>query len=373
MIIGIPKESFPNENRVALVPAHVAGLIKAGSSVLIESGAGLNAGFKDELYSLKGATITESREEIFNKSDILIMVRAGASNPIEGKKDINIIRNKATVIGLMNPYNMKEFKNLLKEKKLNVFALELIPRISRAQSMDVLSSMASISGYKAAIIAADSLHKIFPMMMTAAGTITPSKILVIGAGVAGLQAIATTHRLGALITGYDIRPAAKEQVESLGAKFLELDLETGGSEDKGGYAKEMDKEFYDKQRELLAASIKASDVVITTALIPGKKAPILITADMVHSMSQGSLIIDLAAEGGGNCELTEPNKIKDIDGVKIIGSTNLPSEVANHSSQLYSKNISNFIHLLIKDGELNMNMEDEIIEKTLICREGEWR
>ncbi len=373
MIIGVPKESYPNESRVALVPAHVSGLIKSGFSILIESGAGQNAGFNDDLYRLKGADITADRKELFSKSDIILMVRAGGSNPIEGINDIKIVDNNTTIIGLMNPYQMEDFKTILFEKKLNVFALEKIPRISRAQSMDVLSSMASILGYKAAVMAADRLHKIFPMMMTAAGTITPAKVLVIGAGVAGLQAIATSHRLGALVTGYDIRPAVKEQVESLGAKFLELDLQTQESEDKSGYAKEMDKEFYDKQRELLAASIKISDVVITTALIPGKKAPILITEDMVKNMSPGSIIIDLAAEGGGNCELTEPGVIKDINRVQIIGTTNLTSEVANHASQLYSKNITNFLNLILKDGKININMEDEVIEKTMICRDGEWR
>jgi NAD(P) transhydrogenase subunit alpha len=370
VVAGVPKESFKGEKRVALVPAHIPLLIKNGMTILVERGAGINAGFPDELFKEKGAEIT-SRDDVFNRSDIILFVRGAGSNPIEAENDLNKMKDQSFFIGQLNPYDMDFLQPIIQEKKLTAFALELMPRISRAQSMDILSSMASIAGYKAAVMAADSLHKIFPMMMTAAGTVTPAKILVIGAGVAGLQAIATTHRLGALVTSYDIRPVVKEQVESLGAKFLELDLKSEESEDKGGYAKEMDEEFYERQRVLLGKAVSQSDVVITTASIPGKKAPVLITSEMVHAMSPGSLIIDLAAERGGNCELTEPGQIIEKNGVKIIGPENLPSEVPNHASQLFSKNISNFLSLLIKDNNITYDEEDEIIKGTLICRSGE--
>lgn len=373
MIAIVPKESYPGEKRVSLVPAHISALVKAGLTILIEKGAGLQAGFSDAQYESKGAEISESREELFCKADIVLSVRGAGSNPVEGKKDLEKMKENSILIGQLNPYDMESLKPLLVKNKLKAFALELMPRISRAQSMDILSSMASIAGYKAGVMAADNLHKIFPMMMTAAGTVTPSRILVIGAGVAGLQAIATTHRLGALITSYDIRPAVKEQVESLGAKFLELELETGNAEDKGGYAKEMDDNFYKKQQQLLGETIASSDVVITTASIPGKKSPILLTKEMVGKMQPGSIIIDLAAERGGNCELTKPGETIETDGIKIMGPTNLPSEVANHASQLYSKNLSNFLNLLIVDGEIVINEEDEIIKGTLICKDGEWR
>jgi NAD(P) transhydrogenase subunit alpha len=370
VVAGVPKESFKGEKRVALVPAHIPLLIKNGMTILVERGAGIKAGFPDELFKEKGAEIT-SRDDVFNRSDIILFVRGAGSNPIEAENDLNKMKDQSFFIGQLNPYDMDFLQPIIQEKKLTAFALELMPRISRAQSMDILSSMASIAGYKAAVMAADSLHKIFPMMMTAAGTVTPAKILVIGAGVAGLQAIATTHRLGALVTSYDIRPVVKEQVESLGAKFLELDLKSEESEDKGGYAKEMDEEFYERQRVLLGKAVSQSDVVITTASIPGKKAPVLITSEMVHAMSPGSLIIDLAAERGGNCELTEPGQIIEKNGVKIIGPENLPSEVPNHASQLFSKNISNFLSLLIKDNNITYDEEDEIIKGTLICRSGE--
>ena len=366
MIVAVPKESYSGEKRVALIPSHMALLIRSGLEILVETGAGLPSGYADSAYESKGAKIIKNKKELFSAADILLFVRG--DNP----EDLEKMKKNTIFIGQLNPYDMEKQITILKKNGLTAFAMELIPRISRAQSMDVLSSMASIAGYKAGIMAADHLHKIFPMMMTAAGTVTPAKILIIGAGVAGLQAIATTHRLGALVTSYDIRPAVKEQVESLGAKFLELDLDTGDSEDKGGYAREMDYEFYKKQQEMLSDAIAASDVVITTASIPGKKSPVLITSHMVERMQSGSVIIDLAAERGGNCEDTSPGETTVKNGVMIIGPYNLPSQVAYHASQLYSKNISSFLGLLIKEGEIDINEEDEIIKATLISREGEF-
>ena len=372
MIAAVPKESFPGEKRVSLIPAHIQSLVKSGLDIIVESEAGLQAGFPDELYEAKGASIVKSRKELLSKADIVLFVRGGGANPTEGPMDLEQMSDESVFLGQLNPYDMAPQSKLINSKKLKGFALELMPRISRAQSMDILSSMASLAGYKAGVMAADNLHKMFPMMMTAAGTVTPAKILIIGAGVAGLQAIATTHRLGALVTSYDIRPAVKEQVESLGAKFLELDLDTGESEDKGGYAREMDDNFYQKQQEQLGQAIAGSDVVITTASIPGKKSPILITSAMVDKMQPGSLIIDLAAERGGNCEDTTPGEVVEKNRVTIIGPTNLPSEVANHASQLYSKNLSNFLSLLIVDGKIEINEEDEIIKGTLISKDGEF-
>jgi len=372
MIAAVPKESFPGEKRVSLIPSHIPPLIKSGLEIIIETNAGLQAGFPDELYIAKGATIVESKDTLLSSADIVLFVRGGGANPVEGKKDLEKMKEGSLFLGQLNPYEMAPFSALLTRKKLNAFALELMPRISRAQSMDILSSMASVAGYKAGVLAADNLNKMFPMMMTAAGTVTPARILIIGAGVAGLQAIATTHRLGALVTSYDIRPAVKEQVESLGAKFLELPLETDDAEDKGGYAKEMDETFYKKQQTLLGETIASSDVVITTASIPGKKSPVLITEGMVKKMLPGSVLIDLAAERGGNCELTKADEIVNMNGVTIMGPTNLVSEVPNHASQLYSKNLSNFLNLLIADGNVEINEKDEIVKGTLICREGEW-
>lgn len=369
MIVGIPKETFPGENRVAIVPATVPSLQKAGFVVHVESGAGLNAGFPDDLYENQGAVIT-GRGEVFEKSDVILQIRAVGTNPESDSEDVNALKEGQILIGLIDALTNAEAVKLLASKKVKSFALELVPRITRAQAMDVLSSQANIAGYKAALIAADSMPRIFPMMMTAAGTITPAKVLVIGAGVAGLQAIATCNRLGAIVSAYDIRPAVKEQVQSLGAKFVELELETGEAEDKGGYAKAMDEEFYKKQRELMAKVVAENDAVITTASIPGKKAPILITEDMVSGMKPGSVIVDLAAESGGNCESTVVGETVIKNGVKIVGPVNVPSSVPYHSSQMYAKNISNLLLLMVKDEELNINLEDEILKDSLITDGG---
>jgi NAD(P) transhydrogenase subunit alpha len=292
------------------------------------------------------------------------------TNPETDSNDVGALKEGQIVIGLIDALTNADAVKSLASSKVKSFALELVPRITRAQAMDVLSSQANIAGYKAALIAADSMPRIFPMMMTAAGTITPARVLVIGAGVAGLQAIATCNRLGAIVSAYDIRPAVKEQVQSLGAKFIELELDTGEAEDKGGYAKAMDEEFYRKQRELMAKVVAENDAVISTAAIPGKKAPILITEEMVTGMKPGSVIVDLAAESGGNCEATVAGETVDKNGVKIIGPVNVPSTVPYHASQMYAKNISNLLLLMVKDEELNIDLEDEILKDSLVTDGG---
>ncbi len=371
MIAGIPKETFPNEKRVALIPAGIPALTKAGIEVVVQTGAGEAAGFPDAEYQEKGATLVKDRSEVFQKADVILQVRTLGANPEKGMDDLKLMKEGQVVIGFMEPLTAKAEVEALAKKKVTAFAMELIPRITRAQSMDALSSMANLAGYKAVILAADHLPKIFPMMMTAAGTIVAAKVFIVGAGVAGLQAIATARRLGAVVQAYDVRPAVKEQVMSLGAKFVELDLGAEEAEDKGGYAKELGEEFYKKQREMMISVVGDSDVVITTAAIPGKKAPILVTEEMVKGMRSGSVIVDLAAERGGNCDLTEPGKIIQKHGVTIIGTTNLPSEVAYNASQTYSKNLTNFLALINKEGKLDLNMEDEIVRETLVTRNGE--
>ncbi|MBI2487527.1 MAG: Re/Si-specific NAD(P)(+) transhydrogenase subunit alpha [Deltaproteobacteria bacterium] len=371
MIVGVPIETYPNEKRVALVPALVPTLAKMGLEVLAEQGAGEKAGFPDNLYKEQGARIVPNRSELFSSADALVQVRGLGTNPNAGHTDLELFRSGQLILGQFNPLGAPKAALALAGKGVTSFALELLPRISRAQSMDVLSSMATIAGYKAALMAAGNLKKMFPLMITAAGTITPSKVFVIGAGVAGLQAIATSRRLGASVQAYDVRPAVKEQVQSLGAKFVELELETKGSETSGGYAKAMDEEFYRKQRELMSRVVAESDAVISTAAVPGKKAPILVTEDMVKSMRPGSVIIDLAAEGGGNCELTRAGETVEINGVTIIGPINLPSTIPYHASQMYARNLTSFLQNMIKDGKLNLNMQDEIIRETLLTHEGE--
>lgn len=354
---------------MALVPHTVPGLQKKGIVVRVESGAGLEAGFTDKMYEDEGAIIKD-RNEVLSKSDVILQIRALGTNPETDAEDIKLLKKDAVVIGVIDALTNKEAVETLASANVKSFALELVPRITRAQSMDVLSSQANIAGYKAALIAADSLPRMFPMMMTAAGTITPARVLVVGAGVAGLQAIATCNRLGAIVSAYDIRPAVKEQVKSLGAKFVELELETEEAEGEGGYAKQMDEDFYRKQQQLMSKVVAENDAVITTAAIPGKKAPVLVTADMVSGMQPGSVIVDLAAETGGNCELTESGKTIEKDGVTIIGPENLPSTVPYHASQMYSKNISNLLLLMVEEEELKIDMEDEIIKESLVTDDG---
>ena len=370
MKVGVLKETFPDERRVALVPAGVTILKKSGLDVEVEAGAGNAAGFTDDEYRDKGAEIIADRNAILSNADILLQVRGYGANPEFGKNDLKSSKPGQIVIGFQEPLTAKAEMSAYAEHKLTVFATELVPRITRAQSMDTLSSMANLAGYKAVLLAANYLPKIFPMMMTAAGTIVAAKVLIVGVGVAGLQSIATARRLGAIVHAYDIRPAVKEQVLSLGAKFVEMELEAGDAETSGGYAKAMDEEFYRKQRELMTKVVSESDVVITTAAIPGKKAPILVTEDMVKHMHPRSVIVDLAAERGGNCEITVPGEVVEKHGVTIVGTANLPSELAYNASQAYSKNLTNFVALLVKKGELEINMEDEIIAESMVTRDG---
>ncbi len=369
MIIAIPRETFPGERRVALIPASVPTLLKFGAEVWVEKDAGLSAGYPDTQYEAKGAKLVSERNALF-AADTLFHVRLAGANP-DGDADLDRYRSGQTVIGMADPLNAPEALKKFAEKGIALFSLELLPRITRAQSMDVLSSMATIAGYRAVLLAAGQMTKMFPMLMTAAGTITAAKVFIIGAGVAGLQAIATAKRLGAVVSAYDVRPAVKEQIQSLGGKFIELDLETSTSEDKGGYAQQMDEEFYRKQRELLTKVASESDAIITTAAIPGKKSPVLITAEAVRRMSPGSVIVDLAAERGGNCELTRGGETVLENGVTILGPLNLASDLPTHASQMYSKNICNFMANLVKDGHVVFNLEDEIIRDTLVCRDGQ--
>jgi len=371
MKIGIPKETYPGENRVALIPAAVPPLVKAGHEVLLEAGAGAPAGFPDKDYADKGAKLASSRSEVFGGADVVLQVRAGGSNPEAGAADHALMRAGQAVIAFLDPLTTKEATEALARTGVSAFSMELMPRITRAQSMDALSSMATIAGYKAVLMAAMELPRMFPMMMTAAGTIAPAHVFVVGAGVAGLQAIASARKLGAKVEAYDVRPAVKEQIQSLGAKFVELPIEAGDAEDKGGYAKVQDEAFYRRQREMMTKVVAASDVVITTAAIPGKKSPVLVTADMVRGMAPGSVIVDLAAERGGNCELTRADERVVEHGVTILGPTNLATTVPYHASQMYSKNITTFLAHLIKDGAIQTGTDDEIVRETLVTCGGQ--
>jgi NAD(P) transhydrogenase subunit alpha len=369
MVIGVPKETYPGERRVALVPASVAPLTKSGLEVVLETGAGANAGYPDSAYADKGAKIASSRAEVF-EADIVAQVRCYGANLEAGRADLQLMRSGQVVIGFFEPLTSVAAAREVAAKGVTLFAMEMIPRITRAQSMDALSSMATVAGYKAVLLAAGHLPKMFPMMMTAAGTVSPAKVFVVGAGVAGLQAIATSRRLGAVVEAYDVRPAVKEQIESLGAKFIEMELEAGQSEDQGGYAKQMGEEFYRKQREMMTKIVANSDVVITTAAVPGKKAPTLITAEMVAGMTPGAVIVDLAAERGGNVELTKPGETVVENGVTIVGPLNIPTTLPFHASQMYSKNVTTLVKHLVKDGELELNMDDEITSGTMVSRDG---
>src|SRR5438093_4607103 len=371
MIVGVPRETFPGERRVALVPAVIPGLTKAGFEVVVEAGAGAEAGYPDAEYTAKGARILPERAEVFRAADVVVQVLGHGSNDKTGKDDLPLLRRGQTLIGFLRPLGAIETINDIAGRGVTSFSVELIPRITRAQSMDALSSMGTICGYKALVIAADTSPRIFPMLTTAAGTITPGRVLVVGAGVAGLQAIATARRLGAVASAYDLRPAAKEQVLSLGGRFVELPLEARDAEDASGYAKAQDESFYRRQRELLARVVAESDVVITAAVVPGKKSPVLVTREMVARLAPGSVIVDLAAERGGNCELTRGGEKIVEHGVTIIGWFNLASTVPYHASQMYARNVSAFLLHLTKDGKLNMNLDDEIVRETLLTHGGE--
>jgi NAD(P) transhydrogenase subunit alpha len=371
MNIGVVKETYPGERRVALTPAVLPSLNKIGVKVVLEQGAGEASGYPDEQYVEKGATVASSRTEVFSSCEIIAMVRTFGANQENGRSDLQHLGAGKTVIGSCDPLGEAPAAKEFAATGATLFSMELMPRITRAQSMDILSSMATIAGYKAVLLAANHLPKMFPMMMTAAGTVKPARVFIIGAGVAGLQAIATAKKLGAVIQAYDVRPAVKEQIESLGGKFVEMPLETEGAEDAGGYAKDQGEEFLKKQRELMTRVVAENDVVITTAAIPGRKSPVLVTAEMVKGMQPGSVIVDLAAERGGNCELTRAGEIVVEHGVTILGPINIPTEIPYHASQMYSKNIATFLlHLIDKEGKFTLNTEDEITAGTLVTQEG---
>jgi NAD(P) transhydrogenase subunit alpha len=362
MIIGVPKERAPGERRVALIPDLLPKLKQAGQEVWIEAGAGVAAGFADEQYAQKGALL---EGQVLSRSDVLLKVQPPTAAEIEQCKE------GALVIGFLQPYAPEVAITRLAARRMTAFAMELMPRITRAQSMDVLSAMSTVMGYKAVLLAAGHLPRFFPLLMTAAGTVSPARVFIIGAGVAGLQAIGTARRLGAVVESYDTRPVVREQVESLGAKFVELNLETKDAEAKTGYAKAQSEEFYQKQREMMLSHVAGADVVITTALVPGKKAPVLITADMVRAMRPGSVIVDLAAEQGGNCELTVPGQDVVQQGVLILGPINLPSTMPYHASQLYARTVTNYLHHLLKEGRIHLDLSDELTRGPLVTHQGE--
>jgi len=371
MNVGVPRESYPGERRVALVPSVVANLKKAGLDVVVEQNAGLEAGYPDAEYIARGAKVAADRAEVFRAADIIVQVLCYGSNDKTGKADVPLYRPDQLLIGFLRPLGQLDTVHDIARAGVTSFAVELMPRVTRAQSMDALSSMGTVCGYRAVLIAANTLPRLFPMMTTAAGTITPARVLVIGAGVAGLQAIATARRLGAVTSAYDLRPAVKEQVQSLGARFVELPIEAQNAQDAGGYARAQDESFYNRQRELLTRVVAESDVVITAAVIPGKASPILITREMVAAMAPGSVIVDLAAERGGNCELTQIGETFVAGGVTIIGWVNVGSSVPHDASQLYARNMVAFLTHLVKEGKPRLDADDEIIRSTLVTRHGE--
>jgi NAD(P) transhydrogenase subunit alpha len=363
--IGVPRETFPGERRVALIPRTSEALGKLGASIIVEQSAGVEAGFPDDQFVTRGAKIA-SRAEVFAQADIIVQVRSLGANPEAGRADLALFRPGQTVIGFGEPLTSPREVADLARAGVSFLSMELMPRITRAQSMDALSSMATIAGYRAVLMAAMALPKIFPMLMTAAGTVTAARAFILGAGVAGLQAIATSRRLGAVVSAYDVRGAVKEQIESLGGKFVVLNIEGAAAEGTGGYAKAMGEDFYKRQRELLTEVLREQDVVITTAAVPGKKAPILVTKEMASAMAPGSVIVDIAAERGGNCELTRPGETVVHQGITIMGTLNVPSTIPYHASQMYASNIVAFLKLMVQKGEFKLNREDEIIRETLV-------
>ncbi len=371
MVIGVPKESFPGERRVALVPAAIANLAKAGFEVRMEAGAGLSAGYLDADYAAKGGTIVTERAEVFRSADVVIQVLCHGANDRTGAADLPMLKPGQILIGFLRPLGTVETVEQLAATRVTAFSVELMPRTTRAQSMDALSSMATVCGYKAVLLAASTLPRLFPMMTTAAGTVTPSRVFVIGAGVAGLQAIATARRLGAVASAYDLRPAAKEQVQSVGGRFVELPIVAQDAEDARGYAKAQDEAFYQRQKELLGNVVAESDVVITAAVVPGRKSPVLVTREMVRKMAPGSVIVDLAAERGGNCEVTRAGETVVENHVTVMGCLNLASMVPYHASQLYARNVSSFLLHLVRDGKLQLDPADEIARETLVTQGGE--
>lgn len=370
MKIGVPTESVEGETRVALIPPVARKLVGRGHDVLVAAEAGTGSGWSDDAYATVGCEVLGDRAAVFERADVVLQVRGLGARP-DGEMDP--YQDGQTIVGMLGPYAIDDGTlGALADRRISAFSLELLPRTGRAQSMDVLTSMASLGGYKAVVVAADTLPKLFPMQMTAAGTIQPASVFVVGAGVAGLQAIATAKRLGARVRAYDIRPAVKEEVESLGADFVELDLETADPT-AGGYAREQDPEFYRKQREAMTDAVGAADVVITSAAVPGRPAPTLVTEAMVEGMASGSVIVDLAAEGGGNCEPTQPGATITYNGVTIIGRTNLPADVSHTASQLFANNVINFLDNLLDDENLHIDRSDEIVDSTLLTHDGSVR
>lgn len=371
MIIGVPKESFPGERRVALVPAVIPNLAKGGFEVLIETQAGLSAGYPDADYTAKGAKIVGARSEVFAWADVIVQILCHGSNDRTGAADLALFRRGQVLVGFLRPLGALTTVEEVAATGVTAFSVELMPRTTRAQSMDALSSMATVAGYKAVLLAADTLPRLFPMLTTAAGTVTPARVFVIGAGVAGLQAIATARRLGAVASAYDLRPAVKEQVQSVGGRFIELPIVVQDAQDARGYAKAQDEAFYQRQKELLGNVVAESDVVITAAVVPGKKSPVLVTRAMIAKMAPGSVIVDLAAERGGNCEATRAGEIVVEENVTVIGTINLASSVPYHASQLYARNVTAFLLHLYRDGKLHLDGDDEIARETLVTGGGE--
>jgi NAD(P) transhydrogenase subunit alpha len=371
MVVGIVKETAVGEHRVAMIPEVATSLIGKGVQFVLESGAGMTAGFPDAAYAERGIEVVATRAGVFERADVVLQVRAPGANADAGQADVDLMRDGQVVIGSADPLTAHEMTQSVAHTGAVLFALELIPRITRAQSMDILSSMATVAGYKAVLLAAHALPRMFPLLMTASGTVRPARVLVIGAGVAGLQAIATSRRLGAVVQAYDVRPAVREQVESLGAQFVDLGLDTQNSEDAGGYARAQSEDFYDRQREALGHVVGENNVVISTAAIPGKPSPLLIIEDAVKAMAPGSVIVDLAAERGGNCALTKANETVIAHDVQIFGPTNLPATVPYHASQMFAHNVANFLGLLIDEGGLKIDLEDEILKATLVTQGGQ--
>jgi NAD(P) transhydrogenase subunit alpha len=371
LIVGVVKETFPGERRVALIPGVLPALVKSGCQVVLQAGAGAEAGYPDAAYAERGARIVPSRPDVFAQAGAVIQVLGYGANTRTGRTDLPLLRRDQVLAGFLDPLGSPGAMREIAATGATAFAVELMPRITRAQSMDALSAMSTVTGYKAVLLAAATLPRLFPMLITAAGTVTPARLLVIGAGVAGLQAIATARRLGAIVSAYDIRPAVKEEVQSMGARFVDLPLEASAAQDARGYARAQDKEFYRRQRELLGRAVAESDVVITTATVPGARAPLLVTAEMVAGMPPGSVIVDLAAERGGNCALTRPGETVVEHEVTILGPVNLASTVPYHASQLYARTATAFLLHLAKEGQLGRNLEDEITRETLVTFGGE--
>jgi NAD(P) transhydrogenase subunit alpha len=371
VIIAVTRELVAGEKRVSLCPDNVQSLIEADAELWVEQSAGVKAGFSDDNYQSVGAKIISDRDKIFASADIIVQVQSFGSNTENSGQDLKRLKSKQIVIGMMDPLAQPQAASQVAKTGATAIALEMVPRISRAQSMDVLSSMATLAGYRSVLLGAEAAPRILPMLMTAAGTLQPARVLIMGVGVAGLQACATAKRLGAVVEAYDVRPAAREQIISVGATPVELDLPTESSEGAGGYAKEQSEEFLELQRKLMTEVVARQDIIITTAAVPGAKSPILVTEDMLKAMSTGSVVVDLAAERGGNCALTKAGQTTVEHGVTILGPENLASDVAYHASQMYGKNIQTLLELILQDGNINLDFNDEIVAGTVVAHNGD--